>query len=314
MQKQADLSYTKTMPAAPPADPKVEPTKAVIKKTGASMGHLVPNGQPDRSYFGPEEGPPYRSFIPGKNMEALPQMKVMKPHVDVSDKDPVSKIEKKEASVTALRGRYPLGNYAQVKMASAYFSDYWKMFSPEDRHEFAKNLVKEASKIGVEVPDAALEYGSEKYASAERIKVCMDARRSLLVQDDEAGLKVLLDKVASQAGHVDPEIFVELVHEFDKTAGLDSHYDGDVPDPWTTVFAMSKTAEYTEVIGNMQVAESDLVFLARVGISSVKKVFNEEVAEEFQKDPVGIYKSMPVDQRKILGKLARDKSTADNIS
>lgn len=316
MHKIADLSYTKTMPASPPADVKVEPTKAVIKKTGAAtMGHLVHDGNPNaKSVYEPEEGPPYHDFIHGSNEQKLPQAKVMKPHVDVSDMQPSAKVTKKEASITALHGKYPLDDFAQVKTASQYFSDYWKMFSPADRHEFAKNLVKRASVLGIEVPDAAREYGSEKCASRARLDVCMDARRSLLVQDEESKHRDLLNKVAAQADKVDPETFAELVHEFDKTAGLDVHYDSDVPDPWTTVFAMEKEAEFTEVLGNIQVGESDLRFLARMRISAVKGVFNEEIAEEFQKDPIGVYKSLPIDQRKILANLARSQSTTGSIS
>lgn len=304
--KIADLSFTKTMPAQPSADTTVDSTKAVIKKTGSS--HLLPGHK--ASDVEPDVAHPPMGEQPGKH----PQMKVMNPHIDVSGLEPKARITEKRASVTALHGKYPLDNLAQIKMASQYFNDYWKMFTPADRHEFAKNLVKQASKIGIGVPDAAREYGSEKYASNERIQVCMDARRSLLVQDDEAGFRALLDKVAAQKEELPPEVFAEVVHEFDKIAHLDMHYGGDVPDPWTMVFAMEKEAEYTEVIGNMQVTESDLRFLASLRISAVKGVFTEEMAEEFQKDPVGIYKSLPVDQRKILGNLARSQSTTGSIS
>jgi hypothetical protein len=114
------------------------------------------------------------------------------------------------------------------------------------------------------------------------------------------------DKEAS-AQAFSPEEVVALLEEFDKVAGLDHCYDRTVPDPYYSIYGFEKTAqdpEFSEVIGNELVTEADIKRLARIGAHSVKTTFGIEFQEEFLKDPVGIYKSLPLDQRKMLSRMA----------
>jgi protein-tyrosine-phosphatase len=297
--KTAELSNTHTMPAAV-SDTSPEKTKAVVKKTAA--GHLVGGKDGHRGKQGveTETNKPVLSEQPTR----LVQARVMSPHVDVSCHEPPKLIQEKKAERTALRGRYPLDSYEHVKKASAYFDEWYKRFSPEDRHEFATNMVKRAQELGISVSEIAQKYGSETYASESDVKIALDIRKSLV--EDETQRKVL-DKLAHIRPMVEPELFCNTLSEFDKMAGLDFLYDRDVPDPYYSTYGFEKKAEFSETIGNLTVHGQDLEYLAIKRLPLVKGTFTEELAEAFRKDPVGIYKSLPLEQRKVFANMAREQ-------
>src|SRR5215204_1382928 len=60
---------------------------------------------------------------------------------------------------------YPLDNYAQVKMASAYFEEHAGAFDLKQRREFALNLVARAEELGIKVATRAQCYVSQLPAS-----------------------------------------------------------------------------------------------------------------------------------------------------
>ena len=295
--KTADVSGTPVMPYSqslapatgiPPVD------KITLKKTG----HLV-TGNPK------QDTPPASNLDEheGKQPPALPQGKIMKPHVDTTGcADPMTMVIKK-AGHYALGDRYPLDTPLQVKQAAAYFDEWAGEFDPKDRHEFAVNLVKRAKVLDVEVSHAARWHGSETYAPIESIKVALDSRK--LVTDES--LHEALTKMAGLVAHLPPDMFARVLFEFDKGAEINHLYDEQISDPWHSTFGYEKQANFSETIGNLHVTEMDLTYLAIKRLGLVKGTFTEEFAEEFRKDPVGIYKSLPVEQRRVLGNMAQDQ-------
>ena len=244
-----------------------------------------------------------------KTRAAVIKTSSMNPYVDVSGLEAQGPVIEKKASRYALDGRYPLDDYAQVKRASAYFDEWHVRMTPEDRHTYAVNMVKRASELGIGVSDVARKYGSETYAPEEQLKIAL-AARSDLVEGENVGL---LSKVASQAFRVDPDVFCELLGQFDKHAGLHYQYDSHVPDPYWSTYGFEKKAEFSEVIGNTHITESTLKELASMGAGPLKGVFEEDLIAEFRKDPVGIFKSLPVDQRKLIANLANDMTSGEMV-
>lgn len=294
--QKAELSNTDTMPSAM-SDKSPENTRAVVRKMG-SVGHLVPGAQKDTP---PDVSSPPTKEQPGKN----PQAKTMKPHVNVSSQEPPKVMAEKKASRTALGERYPLDSYEQVKTASVYFDEWYKRMDPADRHEFAVNMTKRASELGIKFSETAQKYGSETYAPEPEIKIAMDSRRTVLLGKDNA--LAVLDKLAEAQPELPPELFCETLSQFDKAAGLDAYYDSDVLDPYFSTYGFEKQATFSETLGNITVNEPDLEHLANKRLGLVKGTFTEELAEEFRKDPIGIYKSLPVEQRKVLANMAREQ-------
>ena len=303
--KFAELSGTATMPIS--KDPVTEDDAGpehTIKKT-STAGRLVQGHRGETSVL-PEVAP----GVAGKNPEKLPQH--MNPVVDVTGKEPRKESTEKKASRYAMPsyGKYPLDSYEQVKKAAAYFGDYCDHMEPVDRHEFCVNLVKRASELSIPLEDRARKYGSETYAPHTEIKTAFAMRRSLLQDPAEMAL---LDKVAQVLPTLHPSDFVAVLEEFDKTAGLHHHYDSHVYDPYYSTFGFTKTAEedsatWSDVVGNYHVTGRELENCALSQFARLQKQFGEDFATEFKKDPIGIYKSMPVEQKILIIRIATENA------
>lgn len=327
--KMAELSGTPAMPSQPMGDPKVTPAKAVIAKT--AMGHLVPGHKGEHGDFGPEETERYDGYTKGKTPERLPQAGHLRPTVDVSNHAPPTPVHEKKASLFAVpsQSKYPLDSYDQVKRASAYFDEYRGHMAPPTRREFAANLVTRADDLAIPVSDEARKYGSAGFAPEHEIKAAFDARRIELVENTEAlALLGEVEKVArfrmwktagdeKVAQAASPEGVVELLAEFDKVAGLNHHYDRGIPDPFYSVFGFEKRAEdsaaWSDVVGNMYVTAADLKRLGKIGAQTLKHTFGEDFQKEYIKDPVAIYNSLPLDQKKMLINMATGTQPGNEI-
>lgn len=265
------------------------PTRTVNKR--ASVGQL-------------EQGEP----VSGESPLRAPQH--MSPVVDVTGKSPRKEETKKEAHFFAMPsyGRYPLDSYGQVKQASAYFEEFGVRFSPVDRHEFCVNLTKRAEALQIPVSDVVRKYGSEKYASSTELEAALDTRRQLLPKEDI----VLLDKIASATATLPPDDFASLLGAFDESRGLQHQYGSHVMDPYYSTYGFEKRAEdedtWSDVVGNYHITARELKAFGLSGFTRMHKQFGSDFAEEFRKDPIGIYKSMPVEQKKLIIRLATENS------
>ncbi len=233
----------------------------------------------------------------------------MDPYVDVTNLEVKGEVTVKKASIYALNGQYPLDSYGQVKVASAYFEQYAREFQPEDRRTFCKALLKQAEALGIEVGDDVRHYGGEDFAPPDVLKVAHDSRTGLIL--DERQL-VLLDALFEKAAELGPELFAETLAEFDKVAGLNYLYDKDLADPYYSTFYKEAEQEYSYIEGNDMVTEDALRALARSTRTTMLTQFSEDFVDEFCKDPVGIFKSMPRDQKKIIMRLANDTAGPSN--
>lgn len=335
--KEADVTFTETMPAASSRTRNPEQKKAVITKTGAaaqqfgsqergphSVGH-----QADPSY--PEVNAPHGKPEPisheqdwdfqlthGEPSGRQFKGRVMSPNIEVTGKDePEKPLYEKKASRHALDGRYPLDNLVQIKRASAYFDEFGCRMSPAQRREYCVNMVKAAGAIGIEVSDEALKYGAERYAPAEEMKLAMDVRKRALV--DEQSHQVL-DRLFEKRATMHPDLYCKTLELFDHKTGLNHYYDQYVPDPYWSTYGIEKRAEFLETIGNDSVTEQALRQMVEPGhnrgtaIPALARTFGADFAEEFRKDPVGIFKSMPRDQKLFIMRLANDNGPSSLTS
>jgi hypothetical protein len=234
----------------------------------------------------------------------------MEPVVDVTGIRPSSPQKEKAASHYALGDKYPIDSYMQVKQASDFFTTYGKRLEPVERHEFCSNLVKRAGDLRIQLPEVIRKYGSEKYASVHEIELALDTRRALLQMDQEAC--ELLDKVAEAIPVMPPSDFCTVLGNFDQAYDLDHYYDSDVMDPYYSTYGFIKNAEdekatFADTIGNMHVTAADLDKLKN-NKAWLTKTFGEDFCEEYCKDPVDIYKSMPVEQKKLIMRMATENS------
>lgn len=233
----------------------------------------------------------------------------MRPHVDVTGLEPTKTASARGAIHTALPGQYPLDSYEQVKMASAYFDEYGRRLAPAERHEYCVNLVKRASELGLELSDIIRTYGSEKYAEDETLRQALDTRRQVIDPMDKTA-SAILEEIYTARALVPPEDYVVLLTEFDKTAGIAHLYDRDVMDPYYSTYGFEKNAsddDFRDEVDNYFVTGPDLKKLALTP-KNLMHVFGKDFVDEFRKDPVSIYKSMPTEQKKLIIRMATENS------
>ncbi len=271
--------------------------------------HAEVTGTPDAPLSAPElsKKQPDKPVVKTANLQ---------PHVEVSQLEAPIVVHRKVAHFYALGDKYPLDDYRQVKTAAAYFDEYSPQFTPEERREFCTNLVKRAESMEIPLSDTVRKYGSDSFAPHEEVKVAFNARRTLLDDQVQIGVLNQLERICCEMykeaspykDNVDPETACTALSEFDKQNGLHFLYDRDVPDPFYSVFGFQKEAsdeDYSWLEANDYVTGNQLIELAK-SFKSIRGNFGEDFAKEFQKDPVGVFKSMPTPQKKVLARMAQD--------
>lgn len=248
----------------------------------------------------------------GEQPAALPQnKKVLTPHVDVTSHQPPKVVKEKIAQHYAMPSicRYPLDGLHQVKVASIYFDENYKEMEPPDRREFASNLVKRAHAISMPVSDVAEHYGAPGYAPRVHIMTELAAREDLVKEAEDRGL---YDELKERVGELPPDVFAHALWEIDKHAGIDEAYDKDCMDPWYTVFGTEKVAadvpdpKDSVVLGAEYMKVPDLVEFAQSKPKMIEARFGKDFCSEFQKDPAGIFDTLPRDQKIIVMRMVNN--------
>ena len=303
--KTGELVGSDVMPlSAPSSDLK---PKAVIKKTAAH--HLVEGHHPKHlvSGHGGEHDETLHNGdgVTGKQPVRLPQHREV--HFVVTEEQTTSPVTEKKAETYALGDKFPIDNLLQLKAAAAYFDEYGERFAPADRRDFCAALVKKAAPLRLPLSKTVRKYGSPSYAPLTEMKVAQDLRRNYF--ESATTERKVLDALFEKRASLSADLFCAALGEFDQATGLDFYYDRGVPDPYYSTFGMQKAAEeFSEVIGNEMMTEEDLRRLARIGAFTIKNLFNNDFLTKFQKDPIGVFKSLPRDQRLLVMRMANDTS------
>lgn len=244
-----------------------------------------------------------------------PQMSLegLKPHVDVSDQHRPDHVAPKiAASNYALGGKYPIDNFLQVKKAAAYFDEYQNFFTPDQKREFCVNVVKQANRMKLDVPTSVRKYAGEGYADDEYLRMGISSRK-IAMSNDISQCK-LLDAIFEKRAELTPEGYAAVLSQYDRLHGLDGTYNkGDVLDPILSTFGMAKIAakedeEYRDELDGDILTGEQLIHARHLLKMRLQKIFGEEMAVEFGKDPVTVYKSLPRNERKIILRMVHDNS------
>lgn len=291
----------------------LEPTDLV--KTAAKgmsrmrdpMNKEPPNGGNDWSHTnltsinGPDTGTTNAVSSTMKTASALGQP------VDVTGKSPETRSIYLMAKTAALGDKYPLDSYGQVQKAVAYFEENYAAFLPEERHEFAVKTASRAEELGIPLSERVERYGSVDYSPD--ILGHLAARREAAPDDCKDIYLELQEKIAS----VPPEEFAKMLDKVDRFTGVDQHWDGFLSDPYYATFGgMSEkkaesTYSWTGHLGD-HVSGEALKSLAMNGKKFMCQHFSEDIVSGFQKDPIGVFQSMPDPQKVIFSHLAEEFS------
>jgi hypothetical protein len=193
-----------------------------------------------------------------------------------------------------------------VKTAAAYYDEHYKGFVPELRREYCHNLCKRASMLGIELSDDVRKYGADGYASAAELDIALSGREGVV--KEATHLQVLHDLRDGRHCML-PEDFALALGEFDKVAGIDHLYDQHVLDPYYSTYGVKQAEEGALLAGNDYISQDELKRFARTCSGKLHDTFGGDFVKEFRKDPVGITRSLPADQKKMVIRLAASSLT-----
>lgn len=221
---------------------------------------------------------------------------------DVTGQEPTPVFEQeKVAEEHLILGKFPVRTYDEVKTASDFFVDSCLRLHPRERREFATKLAARADVLGVQLEGSVVKYASS--ARAPDAEMYILARKEFLPESHQPAL----EKLAEAVRGAEPLAAAEALCGFDEATGLAHLWDQHVVDPYYTMLGQVKTAEefvWTE--GAERVTESDLKGLAANSVLALRTHFGDDFANQFTKDPVGVFKSMPDPTKVILARLGAD--------
>jgi hypothetical protein len=236
--------------------------------------------------------------------------------IDLTNESAPVRTKKASASRFALphQGRYPIDTSAQVKQAAAYLDEHLYGMSPLDRRVFAQSVLARAEELGTKVSGAVLAYGGREYGPF--VEPELHARvASFQGTGHEAVYETLLENWRTTS----PTVMADMLKEADDASGASASYGRPVVgfrDPYEAVYGAPKLAEaqpapedvYSWRSGGDYVNGQMLKALASRK-ADLDTSFGSGFSQSFEKDPVGIFQSMPDPQKVVLSRLASDNSS-----
>jgi hypothetical protein len=228
------------------------------------------------------------------------------------------------------RDHYPLHDETLVKTAAERFPFTVDRMAAEHKFAYARNIVKRAEQLGVELPS---ESPIHLYSNDEvNLGALLDGiqQRKMAVSSREDVNTAVLDQLAWAAGcplkqgemetgdsfvlrqsklasfkHIDAPHIISVLQQFDKVAGIDRYdYNRGLLDPFAACFKAASFAGSPLMV--------DGVDLAKIDPQMLVGKFDEGFVEEFNKDPVNVYKSLPDPVRALIRGLAEDQLAPQN--
>jgi hypothetical protein len=213
--------------------------------------------------------------------------------------------------------KYPIDTETQLKTASDYFDEYCSAFSFPDRRVFAHSVWERAAELGVKVAGKVLDYAGEGYGPHITSEL-----QSRVDRFEGTGHETVYGMLQEKVSEINPAVMAEMLREADAVTKAASSY-GRVGvgfmDPYAAVFGSAKLANepaeedtYSWSEGNDYVAGMHLVALSKRALN-LDSMFGKGFAASFQKDPIGIFKSMPSPQKVVLSRLAADNGSSNTF-
>jgi hypothetical protein len=235
--------------------------------------------------------------------------------VDVTGKQPEAKVivlrpvDEDDYCVKLADGslHYPIDNWDRVKQAEAYFQDERIRMDPELRRQYAVKLARKSYIVGYPLDPNIVELGALSYHNDGHLKHACEMRKAAF--ESKSPEHEFLDELFEKRASIPPETYAECLKRFDMMNELDRGWDHVILDPWASTFGV-KTASIVWEQGAERVTEEELVNLARNDPNLVKAQFSTDFLDQFQKDPVGIFNSMPDPQKKLLSRMAADAASS----
>lgn len=233
-------------------------------------------------------------------------------YVDITGQEAPVQMEKVASQRHCLPGKFPIDSYGQVQQAVDWFEKHAFSLHPEHRREYCVNLSARAEELGIPTTKDIKKYAGSGYAPDGELQVAVATRKQMW--RDGTSEQSLLDGLMEKKAEVPPEVFCEALRQFDEATGLDHYWDDAIYDPWYSTYGMEKTAEWKFESHGDRITERQLRGLTAGSFQLFKEKFGEEMAEEFRKNPIQIFDSLPLDSKRIIMRLANDPQPSPHLT
>jgi hypothetical protein len=209
--------------------------------------------------------------------------------------------------VFALPGqrRYPIHSAALVKQAAAYFERYENDLDVAHRFEMARNIIKQANQLGVDVSGRIEKYASCRITDVVPTHIEMRLRyanREGFPKQGAAAIRAMV-KVAKDKSS-DPYQLMRLVVLFDKTAGLQKFWGKELPDPAATFAGghqkLAGAGEYVCMLDGKPVTRSQVAEAAKAGSEKLAAAFGVKLASALASGDPDAFRGLPERHRRVV--------------
>jgi hypothetical protein len=161
-------------------------------------------------------------------------------------------------------------------------------------------LAARAADLGFPLAGQIKEAGATTYAPRHVRAAALGFRKQAGVDPN------LLNDLMVKSADIQPGVYAEVLRRIDIQNGLDRVWGSRVPDPWESTFGMEKEARVVWENGADRVTDHALINLARNRGELLQDKFTCGFTQQFQKDPVGIFESMPLPEKRMMARMAAD--------
>jgi hypothetical protein len=212
----------------------------------------------------------------------------------------------KLAQVEAIGDNYTVAQHAMpspshVKLAMVYLEKNADKIPIDLRHKYAAAIQRRSHELGMGAQKGYVaKYASDHYSPM--VDAHIKARASLLEGKPE--LKATVEKLGSAKGSCSPSQFAQMLHSFDKEAGLSGYYGAHLTDPFQATFASEPGREFMAKVASHTITGDVLQQVVNTKYAQIKDYFGSHVADELRKYPNEIFSSLPMDAKEIIVGLA----------
>ena len=205
------------------------------------------------------------------------------------------------------RRLYPINSWDLVKKAEDHYHLEGCRMQPEIRRQYATKLAAKAEVLGYPLDEQVKEAGARTYAEPGHIRASIEMRKVACAEESD---KQFLEDLFTKQAALDPNTYAECLRRFDVNHGFDYAWDQEIPSPWASTFGLQKTAEVLWEEGADRMTREQLINMAENHTSGIQELFSHDFLREFIKDPVAVFNSLPLPNKRILARLSDQMSHA----
>jgi hypothetical protein len=210
-----------------------------------------------------------------------------------------------EKRASLMAGPYPIDDIRQIQELDCCFLEKTAEFPIPMRAKIARVLRARQESMGLSPSEPVALYSSDHYLPSEELVGALAQREKL---GAFMGKEVDYSCMADVRVKASAQEYAEKLASLDKKNGLDAYWNSQwIGDPWKDTLGLEKRATIVYSKGDVFVSDKHIEQLATQEREALCKVLDKDVVEEFCKNPLTVFNSMPEPTKKILGRLAMDR-------